>query len=235
VYILVSIANWCLLALSFVLWASQGLRWLWRAERPEPEAAWLLWLFFAAFALQGALSVLADASGALSSNLQIRLFPSFSIVAAAVVGTAMARWKPRRLAPPVYFAVVTVFFTVPILSVLKATNEPLLSNKWTFYRASELTALDWSVAHLQQAEIWTEFDERLIVAYYLVRGDPGNGNSLFNSFATPATRYMLVSPATRFRSIALDVPLPVPDDALQVYDNGETQLYYRRPQTPYQR
>jgi hypothetical protein len=236
VYFIVSIANWIVLATSFVIWIRQGRRWLWKGEVPARQEAWLLWLFYAAFAFQGVLSAVADASGALSSNLQHRLFPSFSLIAVALVGTTLAEWRPRRLRIPIWSGLSVGIFCIAILSVMKATNEPLLSNKWTFYRPSELAALGWGDAHLKSAAIWTEYDERLKVAYTTGWGESVNQNQLqYGADVGSRTRNMVVSSVTRLRGVRLDVPLPVPPDAFQVYDNGEAQLYHLRPATPYQR
>src|SRR5690606_9633698 len=128
--------------------------------------------------LQGALSVVADASGVLIGNLQHRLFPSFSLVAVALVGSVLAQQQARWRTAHLRAALSLSLFCIAILSVFKATNEPLLSNKWTFYQADELTALDWIEAHHRHSEIWTEFDERLVVAYYTARGSSPNNNML---------------------------------------------------------
>lgn len=235
IYFLVSIANWIILGTSLVIWVRQGLRWLWHNEPPPTRAAWLLWLFFAAFAIQGALSIVSDASGALSSNLQHRLFPSFSIVAVGMVGTVLANWHPRRNARSIRIGLTIGIFCIAILSVMKATNEPLVSNKWTFYRPGELIAIDWSDAHLKDAHIWTEFDERLAVAYTNAHTNSTNRNRLRGWFHSSITRSLVVTDVTRLRSLRVAAPLPVPPDALRVYDNGEAEVYRLRPQTPFQR
>jgi hypothetical protein len=234
VYFAVSIANWIILVTSFIIWSRQGLRWLWWGEAPKLQADRLLWLFYAAFAAQGALSVVADTSGVLSSNLQHRLFPSFAIIAVAIVGTTLGRWRPRRFDGLKQPGLIVGIFCVAILSVFKATNEPLLSNKWTFYRPAELAVLQWSDAHLQNAEIWTEFDERLVVGLQTEREESPNGNRFINSPVRPTTRNMILTSVTRLRGVRLQRPLPVPPDALLVYDNGAAELYHLRPQTPYQ-
>lgn len=234
-YLMVSIANWVILLSSLAIWLHQGYAWFFRRQTPRTQGAFLLWLLYAAFAAQGALSVLVDASGALSSNLQHRLFPSFSIFAVAIVGAALARWRPRRFARPIGVALATSIFCIVILSTFKASNDPLVSNKWTFHRASELAALDWSTAHLEGVDIWTEYDERLVVAYVNARGEPANENRLHGYRVLTTTRDILVSDVTRLRSTRLGAPLPMPPDALLVYDNGETEFYHLRPQTPYQR
>lgn len=236
VYFLVSLANWIILATSLVIWSYQGWRWIWRRELPPSRMAWLLWLLYAAFAFQGALSVLVDASGALSSNLQHRIFPSFSIAAVAIVGAQLAQLIQATRLPVVRPAFALVVFVIAILSVAKATNEPLLSNKWTFYRQEELSAMRRSDAHLHDATIWTGFDERLRMAYLTVEST-SNNNNRFAGAGEPRSpaRSFLLSSVTRLRAVRLMQPLPVPYDALRVYDNGTAELYRLRPLTPFQK
>lgn len=236
VYFLVSIANWIVLGSSFVIWVGQAWRWLWRRDVRPGLTSWILWLFYAGFAAQGALSVVVDASGSIGGNIQHRLFPSFSIFACGVLGAWLAQWRPRRLAPLVRAGLSLGIGCVAVLSVLKATNEPLLSNKWTFYKSGELEALRWSDTHLASADIWTEIDERLQMAFLLRIGQSANNNFFYGGVeAQPATRYMLSTAVTQTRNRRLHHALPVPPDSLRVYDNGEAQLYHVRPQTPYQR
>jgi hypothetical protein len=194
-----------------------------------------MWLFYAAFGAQGALSIVADSSGVLSSNIQHRLFPSVSIIAVGIVGTALAQWRPRRFATQLKLLLTAGIFCVAILSVMKATNEPVLSNKWTFYRSSELAALDWADAHLENARIWIEYDERILVALNTVRSESDNGNGFAMGRLDPTIRNILLSEITRYRSSRLSFPLPVPPDAHRVYDNGEAELYHLRPETYFQR
>jgi hypothetical protein len=235
VYFLLSIANWIILAASLAIWAWQGLQWLWRGAKPRMPMAWLVWLFYAAFAAQGALSVVADASGSLTSNLQHRIFPSFAIIAVAVVGSALAQWRPRRFTALGRAGLSAGIACIAILSVLKATNEPVLSNKWTFYRADELLAVEWSDMHLQDRDIWTEFDERLSVAFSTVHGISANQNRLVGDRLRATTHDLIVTEVTRLRSSRMGRPLPLPPDAFRVYDDGTAQVYHLRPQTPYQR
>jgi hypothetical protein len=48
-------------------------------------------------------------------------------------------------------------------------------------------------------------------------------------------RDVLVSKITRLRSTRFHTPMPAPPDALQIYDNGDAQMYHLRPGTPFQR
>lgn len=234
VYFIVSIANWVILAGSLAIWLRQGVRWLWQGRSPKTQTDWFLWVFYAAFAVQGGLSVLADISGVLSANLQLRLFPSFSTIAVALVGVTMSRWRPRRLARPIALGLSLGVFIITMLSVLKVTNEPVLSNKWTFYRSDEMAALDWSDAHLKAAEIWTEHDERLASAFVTQRESSPNDNLVVWGPVLPNTHDVILTEITRLRSSRLNRSLPAPPDAFRVYDNGSAELYHLRPLTPYQ-
>jgi hypothetical protein len=241
VYFAVSIANWLLLVSSFVIWVYQGMQWLRRGEPPASLTRLLVWLFYSAFALQGALSVIADQTGALGGNLQHRLFSSFSIAAVGLVSTIIADWQPQRYAKVLRTIATTSLALLAVLAILKAMNEPLLSNKWTFYRGSEMAALGWSDQYLKDSWIWSEFDERLQVAYTLSQDDqPGKGaedqgNLVVSGGLGRRATDFLVTDVTRLRSIRLGQVLPVPLDAHRVYDNGSAELYHARPLTPYQR
>jgi hypothetical protein len=231
IYLLLSAANWLLLIGSFAVWTAQGWRWLVRGKEPETATAWVIWLLYSAFLVQAALAIVSDATGAFGSNLQLRLFPSFAIVAAALLGTALGRLASQPIHGVARAAAATAFVVLCLLSVTKATNEPLLSNKWNFYRPAEIAGLRWQDGHLADADIWTEFDERLESAY--INEFPRSSNR-FESTVTSATRDMAVSDVTRLRASRLGAPLPVPPDAWEVYDNGTMQLYHLRPQSPYQ-
>jgi hypothetical protein len=235
VYFILSIANWLILAVSFAIWAWRGIRWYLRGQAPESREAWLLWLFYTAFMVQGALSVVADTSGAIASNLQHRLFPSFSIFSVGLVGSALMQWRPRRFARPIQLGLAGCILSFAILSALKATNEPAFSNMWMFYGADELTALEWSKTHMSDGQLWTDFNERLVVASLMAGGDSTTANRLVGFGMRAEARDVLSTNITRLRSSRIKQPLPIPPDALQVYDNGDSQIYHLRPETPFQR
>jgi cation transporter-like permease len=235
VYFMVSIANWILLLVSFVLWTGQGWRWIVQNQPPRTQARQLLWLFYLALGVEGAMSILVDFSGALGSNLQQRIFPSFSMIAVAIVATAVTQWRPKFGIALLNRGLVAIIVILGVLAVIKATNEPFLSNKWVFYRDNEITAMRWADDHLRQSQIWTEFDERLFTAYITNHGPSQNRNAFVRQKVKETTRVFLISDITRSRSSRLETPLPTPPDALRIYDNGEAELYRLRPQTPNQR
>jgi hypothetical protein len=124
-----------------------------------------------------------------------------------------------------------------LLSTLKATNEPLVSNRWTFYLPAERQAVRWSDGKLvEERLLWVSFDDRL----YSALGAHGNGSLPERIFldtyeVEPSTRDFLISELTRVRSLRLGVPLPVEADTLITYDNGQAQIYHLRPRTPFQK
>lgn len=234
VYMLLSVANWAVLLGSAAIWARQSWRWLRRGERPATRARWVLWLLYTAFAAQGAISVLVDVSGALGANLQHRIFPSFSILAVALIGAELEDWSPRRLRWVPRVVLPALIGCVAVLSVLKATNEPTLSNKWVFYDQAELRAMQWGDAHLREAEVWTEFDERLDAAFLMAVGPSAAENRFVGYRPRQFARTMLLSDVTRARAERLNQPLPLPPQALRIYDNGSAELYRLRLATPFQ-
>lgn len=237
VYFLVSLANWILLLFSASIWTYWTVTmWLLGQQRPSLRRL-LLWAFYGAFALQGALSVAVDVSGAIASNLQHRIFPSFAMLAAPV----LAQWldelgsvnlKKKRMGISLFAAIIGI---LAILSVFKATNEPLLSNKWQFYSQAEDRAIHWFENSKEKSSLWTDHDERLFAGIGINYIDTDLWANLDTYAVNPSTRDYLVSTLNRARSLRLKQPLPIEMDTLVTYDNGEAQIYHARPHTPYQR
>ena len=67
-----------------------------------------------------------------SANLQVRFFPSLTMIAAAMIGIAIADWRPRTVPRALPLAVSGAVVGLALLSVVKATNDPVFSNKWSF-------------------------------------------------------------------------------------------------------
>jgi hypothetical protein len=235
VYLIVSIANWIVLGASFFVWAYQGIQWFWNKRPYGTQSSLIIWLLYAAFAGQGFLSVLIDLSGALSSNAQQRLFPSIAVFAVAILVNAYVNWQPRNFVRPLRLAMASLVFFVAIMSVFKATNEPLVSNVWMFYKPQEIAAVDWSEANLENSEVWTEFDERLVVAYHTLRQESAAGNAYYGGPRSVTTQTVITSDISRLRSSRLNRELPVLPDANRIYDNGEAEIYRLRPVSPHQR
>ena len=212
------------------------IAWL-KRQRTPGELDLLMWSFYGAFAFMGVISIVVDISGAIAANLQHRVFPSFAMLAAPLA----ARWlwdrlfKPGRAARFAQVVVALGIGVLAVLSVFKATNEPLLSNYWILFHDTELQSLDWVIQNQQGSRVWTGFSERLATAYNIWRGEPINENQLDSYLPKYNTSTFVVSDLTRVRSSRLGVALPIQIDSLRIYDNGETAIFRRRPITPFQR
>jgi hypothetical protein len=94
--------------------------------------------------------------------------------------------------------------------------------------------MQWMDGHLHNTEVWVENDERLGTAYLMVHGDSQNGNLFRSGRVRPAMHTFLLTQITQFRAIRLHQPLPVSSYSLRIYDNGTSQVFHARPQTPFQ-
>lgn len=232
VYFLVSAADYLLIAGAAAVWLWQGASWLRGRTYPETLAAWLVWLLCGAFALQGALGIVADRSGLLGANLQHRSFPSFAIIAMPLVASALCRWQPGRWGMVAATALVTA---LAILALPKATNEPVLANKWTFYTPAELDALQWADVHWQEGGVWVGSDERLREAFGMEVGKRSSRVEWDIYTAEATTRTFVISNVIELQAARQGRPLPNVAVANRVYDNGSASIYRVRPSTPYQR
>jgi hypothetical protein len=242
-FALLGLGNWVMLLASGAIWAWQGFVWLWKGDdQSKTSSEWLSWLVYAAYAAQIPLAVFADSGGAPGGNALQRILPSISMFSVAIVGGFLANWRPPFF-PRLIWGFLSVFIAcIAALSIFKATNEPVFRNKWTFYRPEEMAAMVWSDAHLDNAQVWTEFDERLWAAFRLKVGRSVQEGVDDDFVPFPISyrlkqnmRDLLISDVTRLRSSRRDVELPLPPDAFRVYDNGGAQIYHLRPKTPHQR
>ncbi|KAB8139841.1 hypothetical protein F8S13_26420 [Chloroflexia bacterium SDU3-3] len=195
-------------------------------------------LFYLSFSLLFFCALVADLTGSIGANLQLRIMPAYMLFTVAMTLLAF-QWLyeqigvVRRVAA---FAmpVLLVFFSINAL--LKSTNEPALSNYWIFYLPSEQQGLAWSDQHLRGQPIWMDFDAvRLAPLWRQEFSESTQGNRADTGEPEPITRTFFVSQPVRLWGARLGQALPVPADALRIYDNGEAELYHLRPLTPYQR
>lgn len=242
VYLLVSLANWLLLAGSALIWLWQSWRFLVRRARPGRPAL-LLWAFYGAFAFQSAVSILVDLSGAIAGNMQHRIFPSFAMLAAPLVAGWLVPYR-RRLAASgrrwLDGATAAILGALLLLSVIKATSEPLLSNYWTFYTASEHQAVGWAEQKLADRSLWVGFNDRVSTGYQISQDGRALALHLDRTLdVSDATRDFLVSQATLLHGTRLSFPLPsaltLEREAFVTYDNGQAQILHVRPKSPFQR
>ncbi len=141
-----------------------------------------MWLLYGSFGLLMVVSVVADCRGVLSANLQVRLFPHLLLVgiplasegiAAAVESARRSRYSGDEKVGSRSPRVLISYFS--LASLLKITNEPLLSNWWPFYTYPERLSVEWIGEYVRLNQIWLGQDARLYtVADGLWRLDTGD-------------------------------------------------------------
>jgi len=237
VYFLVSLANWLLLGITIPYWIKQTYNWFFKRNQKPNRRELVLWAFFAAFAFMGGISMLVDISGAIAQNLQHRMFPSFAMLAAPVASVLLISQKSKSPAGEKVFrfTVSLALGSLMILSILKATNEPLLSNYWLFTTPGEQSAVDWGSDKLEGSSIWTGLDGRITNEYNIYNGDTSGQVQLDSYIPLPSTHNFIISETNLLYALRVDSQLPIQADDLITFDNGEAQIYHRRPQTPFQK
>jgi hypothetical protein len=248
VFFALSSFTFILMAVSGVAWVVLAGRFLRRRVARSDLPLFLVWLCAAATTVQVLVSVAADFAGVLGGNLQLRLFPPFVLFATPLAVSALNRlpmplrlpwlgrlptfrWATIRVAAAAALAVLTV------AAVLKATNDPLVSNQWTFFNRAEALAMRWADTRLVGQSIWGEFDVRIVMANRLIAGDDAvfpEGAIWRSGARTAAIRYVLVSDATVERAARIGAVLPLPAVTDRVYDNGTVAVHHLVPDTPYQ-
>ncbi len=234
VYVLINVSNWVILGLSFPVWTWLGYDWVIRKHSPPSRAAWLVWLLYGAFGFQALFSILIDASGYFS-NLEHRVFPTFALLGVMIVADTLVKWifnQPRtRL---IKIALGFTIFLLAVSSLIKATNEASLVSYWTFYTPAELNAMQWIDHKAQDSYITIGPTNRLSLVLLLIQNGTASKNYFLSQdyFIVP---YFLQSDWTRQMSARLRTPLPATSGSPIIYDNGTSQVYYRRALTPYMR
>lgn len=239
VYPALTLFNWLILLGSALAWVWLAIRFRRDGLGLGQRRLLLLWLLAAAFAFEVLVSAVVDLSGFLGANLQIRLFPLFMlfgiplvIVAGAELAGRINGPRARRVMTVAMVVLLSVFATT---GVLKATNDPLVSNKWLFFTGNEQRALAWADSRLERQEIWQGFDERLQEMQKIYQPvDPVRGNRSVVNKAGESTRYVAMSDVIQRRSARLNAPVPDISGSDRIYDNGGAQIFHRVPRTPYQ-
>ncbi|MER3478938.1 MAG: hypothetical protein C4327_00220 [Meiothermus sp.] len=234
IYRLISSFRWILFLGSFAAWLMLLIPTLRIPEKASTPRVFLLALY-GAFGLQLAAAIPVDLVGLESgSNLQVRMYTYFAVFAAPLftlglsrlLGSSPGRWRVAGVA-----AVV-----LAVLSLLKATLDPLVSNRWMHYHAAEIEAIHTWSEHEQQSLLWVGPETRLYDAYYMEYNfGPSNLNDLDVARRNPYAFHTLNSSLKAANSVAWGFPQSTWLLGNRVYDNGEAQIFHRAPQTPFQR
>lgn len=243
VFLVLTLFSWLVLLTSFVTWAAGVLTFVIRKNVGIQDLPRLLmWLVYPAFALQLVGALFADRGTVLSGNLQVRLFTPLMLLAIPLAAIGVS-WLLTSVRRPLFGAALRVAIIVAVAwfstaSLLKGTNEPVLNNKWVFTSSAENAVGDWLVQKVTDADVWTGTDERIASVYnYRYPELLSTGANMYfvsNAF-TVNTKYVISSELERLRQGRLQITSFNLTEENSVYDNGDVQVIYRRPRSPFQR
>ncbi|MBC7232575.1 MAG: hypothetical protein H5T68_04985 [Chloroflexi bacterium] len=225
-------------ACSFILWITAGKQfWQGKSLWKDPPR-FLLWLLYGGFGIQLALGIGLDQAGAIGGNLQQRFFPVVMMMAFPILARAIVqRWRKGSAWHNRLLAVGLCLFILWAsgASLLKATNDPWLSNYWVYWTGPEDRAVKWIEAHLRYRSVWLGLDGIRLSSHAAADGF-GNesGNERDQWTVNEDTRDILLSSVDKGVSVRRSVPLPDTRTEHRVYDNGTVAGYHLRPRTPYQ-
>lgn len=239
--VLVSSYRWVLFGFSFIGWALA----LWVIVVRRRRVPWqtiLLLMLYGAFGLTVAASIPVDFAGlAAGANLEVRNFTYFSILAAPVAAWGWSSGPVRRLTAWVGARKVLSQGVIPVIlgafflvSLLKVTLDPSISNQWLFYRPSERQAVAFFWTKARGSTLWTGPDNRIPDMWGGWASNNTYGNGIVGYTLSGADRDWLKSPVVVASSIAEDSPVPNYSAQDRVYDNGTSQIFHVRPLTPFQ-
>jgi hypothetical protein len=214
--------------------ASLGVAGVWfarmaRRRRASSRHVMLLALYMA-FGFLVAVAIPLDFTGlAAGTNLEVRNFTYFALLAAPVTAVGIwalwtrGRWsRPGRVWSMRTAVVVGLFITA---GVLKATLDPLVSNEWIYYTPQERQAVAFFLTHARGQGLWAGPDNRLAYMAQSLYPDAPHGNLVEGFRPVALTRDFLWSPVLVASARAEDAPLPVYSTEDRVYDNGGAAVY----------
>jgi hypothetical protein len=286
VFFFLTIFTWLMIIATVFAWLVLAVTFVRRGVLHREVPLFLIWAFAATAALQIVASIGSDFAGAATSNLQLRLFPLFTVFAIPLLVSTLTHYRIpprskvlRRTAialgllltivvtnafpvativaiPGVLVALylllawersqtarrlgsalgVVAFVYFALAAVLKATSDPLVSNKWFFYSGAEARGLRWGDEHLTRTYVWDDFDERLGAASILLVPDSPliPLRAFWTRSRDETVRYRFVSDITADRATRVRGVLPDVRGDDRIYDNGTVQITHRVPHTPYQ-
>ena len=232
----------------WIVFPVAGITWLFKVKGmvlndkfEESNSGEIFFLvLFATFSSELAITVLLDQLGLyFGANTQIRILPLVGIFAVffAVVGT-MTIYKniqltfvsvnplPVDISQIFCVVVIILLFTFAGTSALKASNNPLVSNNWTFASDGEMRAIEWIEGEAADQIIWTGYRNRVISGHTIRNPSNRRQNTLDISGANFGLNYVLWSETLSALSQSTGLPLPPRDNANLVYTNGDARLFW---------
>ncbi len=232
-YLLVASFRWMMFGASLVVFVAFGRR-LW-VRRRVPAPLLLLLALYLALGLLVAVAIPMDFTGlAAGSNLEVRNFTYFALMAAPLAAMGLlAVWRhPRARGAGGWSGVVVAGLLAA--GVVKVTLDPLVSNEWIFYTPAERQAVGFFVEHARGAGLWTGPDNRLVYMAQSLWPVIPHDNVVMGFKPLPLTANFLWSPVVVANTQAQHGMLPPYAVQNRVYDDGGAAIYQTVPTSPFQ-
>lgn len=239
-YPALTLANWLTLALSFIAWLKIGYRRLIKRDAIF-QPLYFVWLMYTAFALQLYLSVIVDYSGALSGNLQLRVFPPLILMGVPLATgwlfeiAQKYRQGIKRLRPVVLSVISLLIIWLIAAAVLKSTAEPVLSNKWSFATVGEEAGLLWMNRSITYGPVWISPDDRLREISFGLIENPRTWIKYDIYSLDQNTRYIFWSNLNEMLTKRYRISMPDFKNLNLIYTNGTVSIYKTKPKTSFER
>jgi hypothetical protein len=226
VWLILTLFNWVIAPLSLAAWILLIYKFFWKKQHLSGSIL-LLIMFYTAFSLQLLITIFADRFGVFN-NLELRVFPVlmfFAVPMASITIMRITEFKGLDEGIKKSFKITFIFLIVIFIvsSLLKATNDPIVSNKWLFYSEQEKESIEWMEHSLVGQSVWAGLDERLINVF--------KSYSTIETFDTikftrpESAKYWLISDIIEKRANRIRRPLPPINNLPIIYDSGSVRIY----------
>ena len=226
IWAFLTLFNWVIALLSFSMWLYLIYRFF-RKKESLSRSIQLLLMFYTAFSIQLLLTIFGDRFGVFN-NIELRIFPVlmfFAIPLAAmafkkIFYVSISSKKKKDTFKAVFILLILIF---SLNSMLKATNDPMVSNKWLFYTVQEKNSLFWVEDNLKGHPVWAGLDERLKTVHVTYSTLEGHQEITFTRIENADFWFVSNMVLTRAKSIRF--PLPYIKNSPVIYDSGEVKVY----------
>lgn len=243
-----------LISFYLVVYPVAGVYWLVRTRdylaRPsidrEEVPGMFVHLLFLVFGIQLGVAIIADQTGLLGTNTQLRILPVLGFIAVILTtaagfqlrehvdsGTSLTeigsnrhppkRWLRANVVPLLLVALVVSF---GVTGVIKATSEPAVSYNWEVTTEDERTTVEWTERNLQDGYLWAGYESRLRFGYLIHHPTRPLQNRYDPEEIDLAVQYLVFSDTIEKHAEVVGSPLPPRTDANRVYTNGDAQVYW---------
>lgn len=229
VWLLLTLFNWVIAPLSLAAWIHIVYKFLWKKQRLTSSMILLL-LFYLAFSIQLLITIFSDRFG-IFYNLELRVFPTLMFFAVplasmsiiAIIDHYKFNKYRRKAVKTIFVALILVFVAA---SLLKATNDPLVSNNWMLYTVQEKEGMNWIGMHHQDKSVWVDVNDRLITVFTHF-SDVDTYKK--RKFAGPDDAdFYLISETIKKRAKITHFQMPYIDKMSVLYDSGDVKIYKKK-------